>query len=135
MRTPRTRHAVAATSIVLLGTLLVGCGGDSTEQPTGAATSKPVPSQGSPFDAELVSNSEAEVGKTMTATLTNKGRLPDAYQVVVDPPQAAVVPVADFTLGPGESVRVKIKVKSTPFDVHLKSVGGGSPDVVAFSVS
>jgi hypothetical protein len=55
--------------------------------------------------------------------------------VVVDPPQAAVVPEANFTLGPGESVRVKIKVKSTPFDVHLKSVGGGSPDVVAFTVS
>ena len=71
----------------------------------------------------------------MTATLTNKGRLPDAYQVVVDPPQAAVVPEANFTLSPGESVRVKIKVRSTPFDVHLKSVGGGSPDVVAFTVS
>jgi hypothetical protein len=126
---------VAATSIVLLATLLSGCGGDSTEPQTGAATSKPVPSEGSPFDAELVGDAAAEVGTTMVATLTNKGRLPDAYQVAVDPPQAAVLPEPNFTLSPGESARVKIKVKSTPFDVHLKSVGGGSPDVVAFTVS
>jgi hypothetical protein len=126
---------VAATSIVLLGALLTGCGGDSTEQPTGAATSKPVTGQDSPFDAELVGDSGAEAGETMTATLTNTGRLPDAYQVTVDPPQAAVIPVPGFRLGPGESVRVKIRVKATPFDVHLKSVGGGSPDVVAFTVS
>lgn len=135
MRNPRTRHALAATSLVLLGTLLTGCGGDSTEQPTGAETSKPVTSQGSPFDAELVSDSEAEVGKTMTATLTNTGRLPDVYQVAVDPPAAAVVPEPDYRLGPGVSARVRIRVKATPFDVHLKSVGGGAPDVVAFTVS
>jgi hypothetical protein len=135
MRTLRTRHAVAATSFVLLATVLSGCGGDSSEPQTGAATSKPVPSQGSPFDAELVSDSGAEVGATMTATLTNQGRLPDAYQVSVDPPQAATVPVADFRLSPGESARVRIKVKATPFDVHLKSVGGGGLDVVAFTVS
>jgi hypothetical protein len=125
---------VAATSLILLGTL-TGCGGDSTEQPAGAGTSKPATGQDSPFDAELVSDSGAEVGETMTATLTNTGRLPDAYQVTVDPPQAAVVPVPDFRLGPGESVRVKIRVKATPFDVHLKSVGGGAPDVVAMTVS
>ena len=135
MRTPRSRHAVAATSIVLLGALLTGCGGDSTEQPTGAATSKTVTGQGSPFDAELTGDSVAGVGETMTATLTNTGRLPDAYQVSVDPPQAAVVPVPDFRLSPGESVRVRLEVKRTPFDVHLKSVGGGGPDVVAFTVS
>jgi hypothetical protein len=129
------RLAVAATSLVLLGTLVTGCGGDSTDEPAGAETSKPATGQDSPFDAELVSDSEAGVGETMTATLTNTGRLPDAYQVAVDPPRAAVVPVPEFRLGPGESARVKIKVKATPFDVHLKSVGGGSPDVVAFSVS
>ena len=134
MRTTNARHAVAATSIVLLA-LLSGCAGDSTEPQTGAATSKPVPSEGSPFDAELVSDSGAEVGATMTATLTNTGRLPDAYQVAVDPPQAATVPVADFRLSPGESARVRIKVRATPFDVHLKSVGGGGLDVVAFTVS
>ena len=129
------RHAVAATSLVLLGTLVTGCGGDSTDEPAGAETSKPATGQDSPFDAELVSDSEAGVGETMTATLTNTGRLPDAYQVAVDPPQAAVIPVPEFRLGPGESARVKIRVKATPFDVHLKSVGGGAPDVVAFTVS
>jgi hypothetical protein len=135
MRDPRARLTVAATSIVLLGALLTGCGGDSTEPQTSPTTSKPVPGQGSPFDAELTTDSTAEVGGTMIATLTNTGRLPDGYQVGVDPIDAAVIPVSNFHLSPGESVQVKIKVKGTPFDVHLRSIGGGAPDVVAFSVS
>lgn len=135
MKTPRARQAVAATSIVLLGTLLTGCSSDSTDPQADPQTSSSADSQGSPFDAELVGDSAAEVGGTMTATLTNKGRLPDVYLVTVDPADAAAVPQGEFTLSPGESARVRIKVKSTPFDVHLKSVGGGAPDVVAFTVS
>jgi hypothetical protein len=134
MGNTRVRAAVAATSVLLLGTVLTACGGDSGEDGSGAPTST-VSTTGSPFDATLVGDSGAQVGATMTATLTNTGRLPDIYQVSADPADAAVIPVRDFHLSPGESVQVRIKVRSTPFDVHLRSGGGGSPDVVAFTVS
>jgi hypothetical protein len=138
MRTPRARHAVAATSIVLLGSLLVGCSSDSDEAGSGPATSKPVPSQGdaaNPFAARLTGPDTAEPGDTLTETLTNEGRLPDAYQIAIDPAGAATVKEPNFHLSPGESAQVVIEVKRTPFDVHLKSVGGGNPDQVALSVS
>ena len=40
----------------------------------------------------------------------------------------------DLHLSPGESAKVRIQVRSTPFDVQLKSVGGGNPEVVAMTV-
>lgn len=135
MRDTLARLAVAATSLVLLGTALTACSGDSNDTPSGPATSKTVTDQGNPFSATLVGSSSAEVGATMTATLTNTGRLPDVYQVSTDPENAAVIRRADFHLAPGESAEVRIRIRSTPFDVHLKSVGGGAPDVVAFTVS
>ncbi|WP_344150116.1 hypothetical protein [Nocardioides koreensis] len=142
MKTPRTRRALAATSVVLLGVLATGCNGDSGDSSSApatseAATSEPVPSQGSeanPFAAELSGPDTGKPDQVLTETLTNKGRLPDAYQVVIEPADAAVVDEANFHLAPGESAKVYIKVVKTPFDVHLKSAGGGAPDQVAMTV-
>ena len=142
MKTPRTRRALAATTVVLLGALATGCNGDSGDSSSAPAssepaTSEPVPSQGSaqnPFAAELTGQDTGKPDEVLTETLTNKGRLPDAYQIVIEPADAAILQEANFHLAPGESAKVYIKVVKTPFNVHLKSVGGGAPDAVAMTV-
>ncbi len=138
MKTPRARRALAATTVVLLGALATGCSDDSGDSSSGPATSEPVPSQGSegnPFEAELTGPQTGNPKQVLTETLTNKGRLPDGYQIEIEPPGAAVVQESSFHLAPGESAKVYIKIVRTPFDVHLKSIGGGAPDVVAMTVS
>jgi hypothetical protein len=145
MRTARTpapaRLVAVSVASLLAAALLAGCSDSSDDRSGGAgspgATSSPVPSagaQGSPFRATLEGPSSAAPGDVLTETLSNVGRLPDAYQVVIDPADAAQLGVSNFHLSPGESVRLKIRVRSAPFDIHLKSVGGGSPDVVAKTV-
>jgi len=145
MNTTLLRRTLAATSLVLAGGLLAGCNGDSTSggsasgdesgSASGNATSMPVPTgEGNPFSSTLTGPDHGKPGQTLTETLTNTGRLPDAYQVIVQPADAATVVTPDVHLSPGESAPMKIKVHSTPFDVHIKSVGGGSPEVVALAV-
>jgi hypothetical protein len=137
MKSPRSRRALAALTIVLAGPLMAGCSGDESpgEQ---AATSTSVPSQGStgnPFASTLEGPETGEPGDTLTETLTNTGRLPDAYQIAIEPTTAATVEESNFSLSPGESVEVQIRVRKTPFEVHVKSVGGGAPDRLALTVS
>ncbi|MBB6629628.1 hypothetical protein H5V45_20080 [Nocardioides sp. KIGAM211] len=140
MNSTRTRLLVAASTTVLLGSLLGACSGDANTDgngPEGPATSTPVPGQGSaenPFDSSLTGPRSGTPGETITETLTNTGRLPDGYQVTVDPPELATVKNGEVRLGPGESAQVQITIRGLPFDVHLKSIGGGAPDVVAFTV-
>jgi len=134
-------------TVLLAGALLVGCSDDSSssangspnssESGSGNPTSMAVPSAGSagnPFSSRLTGPEHGKPGQTLTETLTNTGRLPDAYQVLIQPADAATVKNPDLHLSPGESTKVQIKVRTTPFDVHLKSVGGGAPEVVALSV-
>ena len=138
MKTPRTRRALATTTVFLLGALATGCNGDSGDTSSTPATSEPVPSQGSaqnPFEAELTGPDTGKPDEVLTETLTNKGRLPDAYQIVIEPADAAIVQESNFHLAPGESAKVYIKVVKTPFNVHLKSVGGGAPDTVAMTIN
>lgn len=138
MKTPRARRVLAATTVILLGALATGCNDESGDTSSEPATSEPVPSQGStgnPFAASLSGPDTGQPGKVLTETLTNKGRLPDAYQIVIDPADAAVVDESNFHLAPGESAKVYIKVVRTPFAVHLKSVGGGAPDTAAMTIS
>ena len=138
MKTPRARRVLAATTVILLGALATGCNDESGDTSAQPATSEAVPSQGSagnPFAASLSGPETGKAGEVLTETLTNKGRLPDAYQVVIEPADAAVVDESSFHLAPGESAKVYIKVVRTPFAVHLKSVGGGAPDTVAMTIS
>jgi hypothetical protein len=134
------RLAAAVLGVGLAASLLAGCSDDRSEAPgagSSAATSTPVPtagSQGNPFKTTFEGASSAAPGDLLTETLTNAGRLPDAYQVVVDPADAAQLKESSFHLSPGESVEVRLRVASVPFDIHLKSVGGGSPDVVAKTI-
>ncbi len=145
MTSPLTRPSIlvrsaAGLALLLACTTMTACSSsdDSGDADTAGSSSTPVPSQGStanPFDAEVAGPDTAQPGDTITETLSNTGRLPDAYQIVVEPADAATLSESDFHLSPGESVRFKIRVAQTPFDLHLKSIGGGAPDVVALSVS
>ena len=144
MNSTLLRRTLAATSLLLAGGLLAGCNGDSSDgsasgeesgSASGDATSLPVPSgAANPFSSSMTGPEKGEPGQTLTETLTNTGRPPDAYQVIVQPADAATVVSPDVHLSPGESTSVKIKVHTTPFDVHVKSVGGGGPEVVALAV-
>ncbi|MCW2793266.1 MAG: hypothetical protein JWO76_2364 [Nocardioides sp.] len=134
MKTPRSRRPLAAVTVALAALLLAGCSGDANPGTTadpGAGTS----TADSPFASVLEGPETGEPGDTLTETLTNTGRLPDGYQISVDPVSAAKVDSGTITLGPGESVQVKITVKQVPFDVHVKSIGGGAPDRVVMTVS
>lgn len=146
MNTTRTRRTLAASSLLLVGVLLAGCDNGSSSAsggPSGSSgdasgnpTSMAVPSgAANPFSSTFKGPQHGKPGQVLTETLTNTGRLPDAYQVLVDPADAATVLDPDTHLSPGESATVRIKVRSTPFDVHLKTVGGGGPEVVAMTIS
>ena len=124
-------RACAALLLTLSVAALGGCSDDSasgdpktSETPGDAAT-------GAPFSAELEGPGSAEPGDHVTATITNTGRLPDAYQVSTEPPEAATFSQTDFTLSPGESVEVRVTVETTPLVLVLKSVGGGGGERVA----
>ncbi len=140
MKTTRAPRLLAASSLLLAGVLLAGCdngsssgsdGGDASGNPT----SLPVPTgEANPFSSTLTGPEHGKPGQTLTETLTNTGRLPDAYQVLIAPADAASVKNPDLHLSPGESGKVRITVRSTPFDVQLKSVGGGTPVTVAKTV-
>lgn len=143
MKTPRSRHALAApflaapslvVSIVLAGSLLTGCSGDANPGHRVDTASSTPGSDTNPFTATLEGPQTGESGDTLAETLTNTGRLPDAYQIDIEPVGAATVAVSDFHLSPGESAKVQITIVKKPFEVHLKSVGGGAPDRIAMTV-
>ncbi|NYD42208.1 hypothetical protein [Nocardioides panaciterrulae] len=144
MKTTRAPRLLAASSLLLVGVLLAGCDDGSSSDSndaagsgdaTGNPTSMAVPSgAANPFSATFTGPEHGKPGQTLTETLTNTGRLPDFYQVLIAPADAATVKNPDLHLSPGESAKVRIQVRSTPFDVQLKSVGGGNPEVVAMTV-
>ena len=115
---------------------LSACSSSSDDEPTaGGSTSVDARTASSPFAYDLNGPTEAEPGERIIVTLTNTGRLPDAYQFSIEPSSAATLDEADYRLGAGESVRLAINVKATPFNVRLKSVGGGTPESVALTVN
>jgi hypothetical protein len=140
MTTSRPRIALLVLTTLLSASLLAGCSDDpasgSGKDPS-ASSSSPGTGEGAgtPFASSFEGQSEARPGEVLRETLTNEGRLPDAYQVVIEPAEAAVVEESNFTLSPGESAEVRLKVRATPFDIHVKSVGGGAPDTVAMTVT
>ena len=128
-------RSAAALVLVLAGTGLSACSSSSDDEPSaGGSTSVDAGSQ-SPFSSDLTGPTEAEPGERIIVTLTNTGRLPDAYQFSIEPSSAATLEEAEYRLGPGESVRLAIDVVATPFHVRLKRVGGGTPESVALAVS
>lgn len=123
----RTRFArsAAGLALVLAGSLVAGCSSSSSTGDS-PAPSPSTAAPDSPFSATLVGPGDVQPGDTITATLSNVGRLPDAYQLKVIPEDAAVLKEHDFNLSPGESVDLTIDVAKMPFVVSVESVGGGS---------
>lgn len=133
VRLPRAAAGLAA--LLLTASLATGCSSSGDGTTSDAPQSSAPPEASSPFDWELVGPEVGQPGDTVTETLTNRGRLPDAYQIVIEPEGAATVSETNFSLGPGESATLRIHIEELPFDLHVKSIGGGAPDVVARTFS
>lgn len=131
-RLPRVTAAVA--TLLMTVSLATGCSSsDDTTSGTPESTAPSEPT--SPFNWEMVGPEVGQPGDGITETLTNTGRLPDAYQIEIEPAGAATVSASNFNLGPGDSATLRIHIEQLPFQLHVKSIGGGAPDVVARSFS
>ena len=132
-------HATAkrlAAALVLLAAApgLAACGSsDETDGPGSGGSTSQAPN--APFGASITGPSTAEPGSDFIIELSNDGRLPDAYQFVVEPTGAATPGERDVRLSPGESVRVKVTVTSTPFVLKVNSVGAGGEPITQLNVS
>lgn len=134
-RFPASAKRLAAAFVLLIAAPgLVGCGSsDETDGPGSGASTSLAPN--TPFAASITGPGSAEPGSDFIIELSNDGRLPDAYQFVVEPTGAATPGERDVRLSPGESVRVRITVTSTPFVLQVNSVGAGGEPITALNVS
>lgn len=124
------RATVAVATLLISVSLATGC--SSSDDATSGAPESTGPSEATtPFNWEMVGPEVGQPGDGITETLTNTGRLPDAYQIVIEPAGAATVSASNFNLGPGDSATLRIHIEELPFELHVKSIGGGAPDVVA----
>lgn len=131
-----SRTSRSATGLVLALTCSVAVGCSSGEDPEAAPTpTASMPATGSPFGVEITGPETAETGDRVTATLLNTGRLPDAFQLLVEPPGAAVLSEQDVSLSPQESIEFTIRIKAKPFSVVVKSIGGSGQEVARLGVS
>ncbi|MCW2794977.1 hypothetical protein [Nocardioides sp.] len=129
-RRPRLAARVGLGLVLALAcSVTAGC--SSSGDDPGADESSPTAPTGSPFSVDFTGPDTAEPGDTVTATVTNTGRLPDAYQLSVVPVGAASFSKQDLTLAPDESADIKISVDAVPLSIVLKSSGGGVGQEVA----
>jgi hypothetical protein len=128
-RTPLGR-ALGGLLLVLTCAPLAACA-SPTEEPSAPQTSEaPGNPDAPPFAVKLEGPDTAGVGDTVTVTLTNAGRLPDAYQLVSEPLGAARITEPNVHASPEESVEVDVTIKRTPVSIVVKSVGGGQGEPV-----
>jgi hypothetical protein len=121
-------RALAGLLLALTCSPLAACA-SSTEEPSTPESSE-APANTSPYAVKLDGPDTAGVGDEVTVTLTNVGRLPDAYQLVADPLGAAKLDQPNVHASSGESVDVKVTIKQTPVSIVVKSVGGGGGEPV-----
>jgi hypothetical protein len=122
-------RGLAGLLLVLACAPLAACG-SPTEEPSTPETSEAVNPDAPPFAVKLAGPDTAGVGDQVTVTITNVGRLPDAYQIVSEPLGAAKIAQPNFHASPDESVDVKVTIKQTPLTLVVKSVGGGQGEPV-----
>jgi hypothetical protein len=115
-------RALAGLFLALTCAPLVACA-SPTGEPSAPETSAGA-SDASPYAVKLDGPENAGLGDEVTVTLTNVGRLPDAYQLSAEPVGAARIAEANITASPQESVEVKVTIKDTPVTIVVKSVGG-----------
>jgi hypothetical protein len=127
----RRSRLVLATASLLVGPLLVACSGsdggggaDAEADPTPVVTPT-----GSPFSFDITGPEVAEPGQTVTAEITNTGRLPDRFRLVSDPVGAVTIAEPEVSLSPEESAEVDLVVVDVPVIVRVQSItSGGQPD-------
>jgi hypothetical protein len=122
-------RAFAGLLLVLACAPLAACGSPS-EEASNTSNEAPVNPDAPPFAVKLEGPDTAGVGDQVTVTITNVGRLPDAYQIVPEPPGAAKIAEPNFHASPEEAVDVKVTIKQTPLNLVVKSVGGGQGEPV-----
>ena len=128
-RSPLGR-AVAGLVLVLACAPLAACGSSTEEPSSSGASEASVNPDAPPFAVKLDGPETAGVGDQVTVSITNVGRLPDAYQIVPEPTGAAKIAEPNFHASPEESVDVKVTVKQTPLTLVVKSIGGGQGEPV-----
>ena len=116
--------------LVLVSAPLAACGSATEEPSNPGASEASVNPDAPPFAVKLDGPEIAGVGDQVTVTITNVGRLPDAYQIVPEPTGAAKIAEPNFHASPEESVDVKVTVKQTPLTLVVKSIGGGQGEPV-----
>jgi hypothetical protein len=117
-------RALAGLLLAVACTALAACGSPA-EGPSAGETSE-APSAASPYAVKLDGPDTAGVGDEVTVTLTNVGRLPDAYRLTSEPLGAAKLDQPNLHASAGESVEVKVAIKATPVSIVVESVGGGA---------
>jgi hypothetical protein len=122
-------RAVAGLLLALTWAALTGCS-SSSDEPSGQETSQSPTDDAPPFAVKLEGPDSASAGDDVTVTLTNVGRLPDAYQLTPEPIGAARIAEPNTHASPGESVEVAVRVKQTPVSIVVKSIGGGGGEPV-----
>ncbi|MFL6002056.1 MAG: hypothetical protein ACJ72P_04525 [Nocardioides sp.] len=123
-------RAVAGLLLVLACAPLAACGSPTEDPSTSESSEASVNPDAPPFAVKLDGPDTAGVGDQVTVTITNVGRLPDAYQIVPEPLGAAKIAEPDFHASPEESVDVKVTIKQTPLTLVVKSIGGGQGEPV-----
>jgi hypothetical protein len=118
---------LAGLLLALTGTTPAACASPTEEA---APETSEAPSAASPYAVKLDGPDTAGVGDDVTVTLTNAGRLPDAYQLTAEPLGAARIAQPNLTASPEESVEVKVTIKDTPVSIVVESVGGGQGEPV-----
>jgi hypothetical protein len=101
---PFTRAGLGL-ALALTVSVTAGCSGDDDPAPSAASSPTGAPTD-SPFSVDFTGPDTAKPGDTVTATVTNTGRLPDVYQVSMSPEGAASFDIQDFHLAPEESQTV-----------------------------
>jgi len=126
----RARAGLLLAALVLPA--LGACSSDGSDGSGGAGSasggSSSAPSKaptGSPFSMTITGPDTAEPGQSVTATLTNTGRLPDAYRLQPDPFDAVTIPSPEVRLAPGESAEISMTIVSVPVLVRVQSTTAG----------
>jgi hypothetical protein len=127
LRRTTLARVLAGLLLALACAPLAACG-SPTEESSAPETSEAPDSP--PFAVKLEGPETAGVGDEVTVTLTNAGRLPDAYQLTAEPPGAARIAEPNLHASPEESVDVKVTIRATPVSIVVKSVGGGQGEPV-----
>lgn len=133
-RPARTNRALAGLALALACSSLAACSSSSDEPSSAGSPTTSAPAS-SPFDVAVTGPTQAQPGQKIAVTLSNNGRLPDAYQLEVEPAEAATLTARDAHLGAGESMKIRLAVHSTPFVIRVKSVGAGGEEAAEMSVS